>query len=407
MSIIDEHSPHLGRTDDDKEEFYAQLEREYDRYPEHDVKIVVGDNNAQVNQEEEFRSVFGRFSVHLLANENDLRPIDFAASKNMAIRSSFFQHCLQHRYTCRSPNQMETQIDHVLIDGRPISDMIDVKAHRGANIDSDRYLVMVKLRQKLPVGTVCYRCPPRYDFVRPKQPEVAGNYALSLEARRGRAGRGPSRGLLECRQVSHQQSSGERPRSRSTDEEYRQISDEKNAARAIMLRRATRLNVERYKQKRRQQTQLFQEKSAATRRSSAKSYNSCTAVTKHENSFRDSTYQGCRDKEGNILTYDREVIERWRQHYDEHLNSVQAGDQNSDAEDSVGVASNGDVPPPSISEVNDTIQRLKKNKAAGKDGIGAELLKMGPGKLASCLHRLIAKPLNGAQQQPWIYHELV
>ncbi|XP_055542606.1 uncharacterized protein LOC129728212 [Wyeomyia smithii] len=76
-----------------------------------------------------------------------------------------------------------------------------------------------------------------------------------------------------------------------------------------------------------------------------------------------------RDKEENILTDDREVIERWRQ----------AGDHNSDAGDSVGAASNGDVPPPSITEVFDSIQRLKNNKAPGKGGIEAELLKMGPG----------------------------
>ena len=42
------------------------------------------------------------------------------------------------------------------------------------------------------------------------------------------------------------------------------------------------------------------------------------------------------------MTDDREVIERRRQHFDEHLNGVQAGDQNSDAGDSVGAASNGD-----------------------------------------------------------------
>ncbi|EDS40799.1 conserved hypothetical protein [Culex quinquefasciatus] len=43
----------------------------------------------------------------------------------------------------------------------------------------------------------------------------------------------------------------------------------------------------------------------------------------------------------------------------------------------------------STREVKDAIKKLKNNKAAGKDGIGAELIKVD--KLAACLHRLIVK----------------
>ncbi|XP_058447671.1 craniofacial development protein 2-like [Malaya genurostris] len=183
ISIINVHSPHLGSSDDDKDEFYAQLEREYDRCPRHDIKIVIGDFNAQVGQEVEFRPVVGRFSAHQQTNENGLRLIDFATSKNMAIKSTFFQHRLLHRYTWRSPVQTETQIDHVLIDGRHFSDIIDVRTYRGANIDSDHYLVMVKLRPKLSVvNNVRYRRPPRYNLDRLRDTEVATAYARHLEA---------------------------------------------------------------------------------------------------------------------------------------------------------------------------------------------------------------------------------
>ncbi|XP_062558217.1 craniofacial development protein 2-like [Armigeres subalbatus] len=115
FSIINVHSPHSGSTDDDKDAFYAQLEREYDSCPSHDVKIIIGDLNAQVGQEEEFRPTIGKFSAHRLTNENGLRLIDFAASKNMAIRSTYFQHSLPYRYTWRSPLQTKSQIDHVLM----------------------------------------------------------------------------------------------------------------------------------------------------------------------------------------------------------------------------------------------------------------------------------------------------
>ncbi|XP_035903126.1 uncharacterized protein LOC118507930 [Anopheles stephensi] len=91
LSIINVHSPHLGSTDDEKELFFTQLEREYDRCPQNDIKIVIGDLNAQVGREEAFKPTIGRFSVHQLTNDNGLRLINSASSKHMSIRSTFFQ----------------------------------------------------------------------------------------------------------------------------------------------------------------------------------------------------------------------------------------------------------------------------------------------------------------------------
>ncbi|XP_055586160.1 craniofacial development protein 2-like isoform X2 [Uranotaenia lowii] len=169
--------------DDDKDKFYAQLKRENDRCPKHGIKIVIGDVNAYIGQEEEFNPTFGRFSAHQLTNENGIRLIDFDDSKRMAVRSTFFQHRLPHKYTWRSPYQSQSQIDHVLIDSRHFSNIIEVRSCRGANIESHHYLVMVKMRPKLSVvNNTRNRRPPRLNITRLEQPGVAADYALSLEA---------------------------------------------------------------------------------------------------------------------------------------------------------------------------------------------------------------------------------
>lgn len=64
-------------------------------------------------------------------------------SKNRAIRNTFFRYNLQYCYSWRSQKQTVLQIDHVLSGGRHFSNIIDLRIYRGANIDSDHYLVMV------------------------------------------------------------------------------------------------------------------------------------------------------------------------------------------------------------------------------------------------------------------------
>lgn len=55
MSIINVHAPHNGRPDEEKDAFYSLLEQTYKQCPQHDVKIVIGDLNAQVGREEMLR----------------------------------------------------------------------------------------------------------------------------------------------------------------------------------------------------------------------------------------------------------------------------------------------------------------------------------------------------------------
>ena len=55
-----------------------------------------------------------------------------------------------HKYTWTSPGcKTYNQIDHVLIDRRRHSSIVDVRSFRGAGCDTDRYLVIAKVRERL------------------------------------------------------------------------------------------------------------------------------------------------------------------------------------------------------------------------------------------------------------------
>ncbi|XP_058817661.1 uncharacterized protein LOC131680971 [Topomyia yanbarensis] len=176
--------PHNGRPNDEKEAFYAKLEEVYDGCSQRDVKIVIGDMNVQVGREVMFRPVIGPNSVHTVSNDNGQRCVNFAASRFMLVRSTFFPRKDIHKATWRSPDQRtENQIDHVLNNGRFFSDITNVRTYRSANIDSDHYLVAVCMRSKLSTVHNTRRSrTPRSNIAQLRNAGIAQNYAQQLKA---------------------------------------------------------------------------------------------------------------------------------------------------------------------------------------------------------------------------------
>jgi hypothetical protein len=149
-SLINIHVPTNDSEEEAKDQFFEQLERAYAACSSHDVKLVMADANAKVGRETVHQSTIGKHSLHESTNENGLRLADFDAGRQMVIKSTYFMHKQIHLQTWHSPDgHTFNQIDLCLIDGRHFSDVIDVMARRGANIDSDHMLVVIKLRARI------------------------------------------------------------------------------------------------------------------------------------------------------------------------------------------------------------------------------------------------------------------
>ena len=100
-----------------------------------------------------FKPIIGQESLHQDSNENGVRLVNFATSKNLVDKSTMFPHQNIHKYTWTSPDgKTHNQINHVLIDRRWHSSVLDVQSFRGADSDTDHYLVIAKVRERLAVG---------------------------------------------------------------------------------------------------------------------------------------------------------------------------------------------------------------------------------------------------------------
>ncbi|XP_071036428.1 craniofacial development protein 2-like [Parasteatoda tepidariorum] len=135
----------------------------------------MGDFNSKVGHEEEFRPVLGNYNLHDVLNDNGVRLISFAASHDMIIGSTFFQRKNIHKTTWRN------QIDHILISSRYRTNLLDVKTHRGANLDSNYYSVICKLREKISMVKKARRVDSiRFNCEKLNNPKVRKEFETQL-----------------------------------------------------------------------------------------------------------------------------------------------------------------------------------------------------------------------------------
>jgi endonuclease/exonuclease/phosphatase family metal-dependent hydrolase len=121
-----------------------------DKTPRNDALILLGDFNAKIWEEHSNKRISGRHTLHDIASENGEKLIQLAIAHNLEISSTKFQHRRIHKGTWKVLGQdICNQIDHVLINKRRASTVIDVRTLRGPICDSDHYLVRTKIRQRI------------------------------------------------------------------------------------------------------------------------------------------------------------------------------------------------------------------------------------------------------------------
>jgi hypothetical protein len=97
--VLNVHAPTEDKTDDAKDSFYEELERIFDKFPKYHMNILLGDLNAKVGREDIVKPTIGNESSHEISNDNGIRVVNFATSKNLIVRSTIFPHRNIHKHT--------------------------------------------------------------------------------------------------------------------------------------------------------------------------------------------------------------------------------------------------------------------------------------------------------------------
>jgi hypothetical protein len=97
------------------------------------MKILLGDFSAKVGRQDIFKPAIGNESLHEINNDNGVRVENFATSKNLAVKSTVFPHRNIYKFTWTSPDgNTHNKLNHILIDRRRHSSILDVRSFRGA-----------------------------------------------------------------------------------------------------------------------------------------------------------------------------------------------------------------------------------------------------------------------------------
>jgi hypothetical protein len=114
------------------------------------MKILLVEFNAKAGWEDIFKQTIGNESFHKISNDNGVRVVNFAISKNFTVKSTMFPHPNIHKYFSTYPDwKTHNPIDHLLIDRQKHYSILDVRLFRAADCDADHYLEVAKVRERL------------------------------------------------------------------------------------------------------------------------------------------------------------------------------------------------------------------------------------------------------------------
>jgi hypothetical protein len=91
-----------------------------------------------VGRENIFKQTIGNESPHQDSDDNGVRIVNVATSKNVVVKGTMFLHRNVHKNTWKSPvGKTHHQIDHILVDRRWLANIIDVRYCSGSHCDTD------------------------------------------------------------------------------------------------------------------------------------------------------------------------------------------------------------------------------------------------------------------------------
>ena len=397
LALVQIYAPNDGQ---EYTTFLDDVAEALETVPPTDSVMLIGDFNAHVGDDDQtWRGVIGRNGSPDF-NHNGRLLLDFCACNGLSIMNTYFQHRDAHKYTWyRETSGQRSLIDFAVVSADLRSQVMNVRVRRGAELSTDHHLVVCRLRtQNLAKNTKTRgRKVYRIRWERLKEEDMAKNFADNVDQQFSQI---PSAeldmetewclfktGIISAAtKICGLKRVANGPAGRCTPwwtEELQSLVQEKKRAYRAWLNMPNSASRGAYCDAKK----AVKEAVTAAKANSWENFGVAL-----ESNFRDApkvfwqtirrlragkvaSIKSVKDRKGEILTGEEEILQRWREYFEELLNPVDHGDQSLELQSR---AENS----PTQAEVEAAIKSLKPGKAAGVDEIRPEMLKtLGKGGL--------------------------
>ncbi|XP_070491040.1 uncharacterized protein [Chironomus tepperi] len=329
---------------------------------------------------------------------------------NMRISSTYFQRRSSRKATWSPPGGgKKCQIDHILIDNRHASNILNVRSFRYTQADiehhdSDHYAVGAKIRFRLSnIGRIRSTKQKKYDVTKLKNNRVKENFNARVEQQL-KERNGELTIWQDChiamKQAAEECLGYHQPEKKEWfDDECKQAVQRLIEAKNM---RTTRARTEEIKQLQRNKKELFRSKKRKFDRQCLDDIEELQSMNESRKFFNAVKFARkkfhprvaiCKSKNGELLCSQTKVLDRWKEHFQEVLNVGEACQESRTTR--LYERNDGkECPEPTLSEVREAIARLKNNKAPGEDSLPAELFKTGCSMLEEKMHEIIVQVWN-------------
>ena len=429
VTLIAVHAPTEVSDEERKDQWYGELQDVLNRVPGHDMLIILGDMNAQVGKElAAFRGAIGNHSLHNESNDNGIRMITMAAEYDLVIGGSLFPHKEKHKGTWLSPDGRTTnQIDHVMVRRKYRRSLLDVRAYKGADCDSDHFLLICKIRMKLATKRaqtvkreivnveklhneeerMQYQIEVQNRFSILEEQDGESNWNEMVEVVRGAAR--DTLGVAERKRSKRwfdETCADAADKRRKTRTEWMADKDSVEKWNTYRVARNRACTVNRRKKREAVDRELLDiEKSRREGRMRAE-FQGINGIRKGY-----QPRQGLiRDRNGEFLTNRGKIGNRWKEHFEELLNRPEPLDPlSSEAEQAEDEGLEEQIEleyeeTPTAGEIMEVIKNLKNGKAAGIDEVTAELIKYGGVRLHEKVIAMV-KGIWDVEMMPEVWNE--
>ncbi|KAL4154352.1 hypothetical protein QTP88_000231 [Uroleucon formosanum] len=417
ICIINGYAPTEDQEEEVKNIFYEDLERLFDSLPNNCIKIIAGDLNAQVGKEQFLRPTIGQESWHSVSNDNGLRLVGFAESKNLIISSTYFPRKNIHKHTWTAPDgKTKSQIDHIIIDKRHRTSIKNVRSYRGADGDTDHFLVIASLSLKLSTIWRKKQQPNtahKLDRSKLRDQKEIMEYQNKIKEGLNSFNiiQGDLSNVIEWTQIKESlikaaetlRDTKGKSKNHWFDNECRDAIKNRKAARVKMIQNPSISNLQEYAEFRARSNRIIRQKKRASEKNALNDIESykkdpkmffekCKSI---KEGFKSRTYLMTND-DGNLISDPKMIIDKFQTYFENLLNNKSDDETNNTdgsgepAEDQIYVTVEPEVPEPSLEEIKSIVESLKNNKAPGEDNINPELLKLAGRDLLENLHKTIS-----------------